>query len=131
MNVIRSTLIFRATRLLRSMSPRRRAMAARLAGIVLIASGLAMGTNAWVGHFSRPYIYKKISRVPARHTAIVPGCRVYSDGTPTATLEDRLAAALELYRSGKVKKILVSGDHAAPEYDEVNAMWAWSSSQIQ
>ncbi len=120
-----STIVFQARQLLRGLQFKRRPVAARLFGFALVASGIALGTNAWVGHFSKQHIYREASAIPAHHTAIVPGCRVYTDGTPTATLEDRLAAALELYRLGKVKKILVSGDHAAPEYDEVNAMWAW------
>jgi SanA protein len=50
---------------------------------------------------------------------------VYADGTPSAVLEDRLLAALSLYRGGKVRMILVSGDHGRKEYDEVGAMARW------
>ena len=57
--------------------------------------------------------------------AIVPGARVFEDGTPSHALADRLHAALELYRAGRVQKILVSGDHGSGIYDEVNAMHAW------
>ena len=37
-------------------------------------------------------------------------------------LADRLRVAAELHRSGRVDKVLVSGDHGTPGYDEVNAM---------
>lgn len=54
--------------------------------------------------------------------AVVLGALVFSDGTVSMMVEDRLETALALYRAGKVKKILVSGDHGRVEYDEVNTM---------
>lgn len=53
---------------------------------------------------------------------IVPGASVLRDGQPSDVLADRLLAAIDLYRAGKAKKILVSGDHGQDSYDEVNAM---------
>ena len=85
----------------------------------------AVAANAWVFHVATPYLYATIDDVPARMVAIVPGARVWRGGRPSDSLEDRLATALDLYRAGKVRKILVSGDHATPEYDEVNAMQRW------
>ena len=37
-------------------------------------------------------------------------------------LADRLDTAIDLYRAGKVRKVLLSGDHGSVSYDEVNAM---------
>jgi len=54
--------------------------------------------------------------------AIVPGARVFDKGILSTTLRDRVEAALEMYRAGAVKKILLSGDHGTVNYDEVNAM---------
>jgi SanA protein len=53
--------------------------------------------------------------------ALVLGAAV-RNGKPTDVLRDRLDEALSLYQSGRVKRILVSGDHKAPGYDEPNAM---------
>lgn len=88
-------------------------------------SGAALVMSFWILRASRAHIYAEMEAVPARTVAIVLGARTYPDGRPSPALEDRLAAALDLYRAGRVAKILVSGDHAAPEYDEVNAMWRW------
>jgi len=55
----------------------------------------------------------------------VLGAQVYSDGTPSPVLRDRLDYALVLYNSGKANKILVSGDHGTKGYDEVNVMKAY------
>ena len=57
--------------------------------------------------------------------AIVPGARVWSDGTVSYMLRDRLDYAYNLYEQGTVGKILVSGDHGRTNYDEVNAMRAY------
>jgi vancomycin permeability regulator SanA len=42
--------------------------------------------------------------------AVVFGAKVHEGGTLSHMLSDRMDAAIELYRSGKVQKILVSGD---------------------
>lgn len=64
-------------------------------------------------------------RVPNREVAIVLGARVMPDGEPSTSLRDRLYVAKELYKRGKVKKILVTGDHGTRGYNEVRAMYAW------
>jgi SanA protein len=57
--------------------------------------------------------------------ALVLGAGVAPDGTPSWVLHDRLAEALELHRAGRVKTLLVSGDHHTRSYDEPNAMRLW------
>jgi SanA protein len=57
--------------------------------------------------------------------ALVLGARVYDDGRPSDVLRDRLDEALALWREGRVKRIVVSGDHASVTYDEPNAMRAY------
>ena len=57
--------------------------------------------------------------------ALVLGASVYPDGEPSPILEGRLEIALELFRSGQVGWILVSGDNRAPSYNEPQAMRKW------
>jgi len=52
---------------------------------------------------------------------IVLGASVYGD-IPSPVLEDRLDKGIELYEMGTAPKIIVSGDHGQPDYDEVNVM---------
>ena len=54
--------------------------------------------------------------------ALVLGAGVRDDGTPSDVLKDRLDVALDLYRHGRVQRLLVSGDHRTIPYDEPNAM---------
>ena len=77
-----------------------------------------------VARGSEEFVSREVSLAPQRYTAIVLGCRVNGDD-PSLCLEERLATALELYRSGKVQRLLLSGDHGTTGYDEVNAMRAW------
>lgn len=56
---------------------------------------------------------------------LVLGCGVQEDGTPAPMLQYRLDKALELYKAGASKKVLVSGDHGTKDYDEVNMMKRW------
>jgi SanA protein len=44
---------------------------------------------------------------------------------PSPVLEDRLQTALSLYQQGKAPRILVSGDHGRPGYDEPTTMARW------
>jgi SanA protein len=60
--------------------------------------------------------------VPHAQAALVLGALVQPDGRPSPMLEDRLVAAAALYRDHKVDRVLASGDHGRPNYDEVNAM---------
>ncbi|WP_312354996.1 SanA/YdcF family protein [Aminipila sp.] len=53
---------------------------------------------------------------------LVLGAGLKPDGTPNHMLEDRLEAALTLYKEGAAPKLLLTGDHGQDEYDEVNAM---------
>ena len=53
---------------------------------------------------------------------IVPGAKVYEDGTLCAVLRDRMDAAIDLYRAGVSDRLLLSGDHGTVGYDEVTTM---------
>lgn len=60
-----------------------------------------------------------VADAPARPVALVLGARVWGD-RPSHMLEDRLAAALELYQSGRCEQVLLTGGP-----DEVEVMRAW------
>src|SRR5829696_5816342 len=62
------------------------------------------------------------ARVPERHVALVFGAGLNRFGGPSAVLYDRVATAADLYRQGKVKKLLMTGDNSSSNYNEVEAM---------
>ena len=59
---------------------------------------------------------------PARRAAIIFGAGLRRDGTPTAMLRDRVLTGAELYFSGKVEKLLMSGDNRFADYNEPESM---------
>lgn len=63
-----------------------------------------------------------IETVPSTPVAIVFGAGLWRDGSPTTILKDRITTASELFFSGKVQKILMSGDNSYLDYNEPGAM---------
>jgi Uncharacterized membrane protein len=63
-----------------------------------------------------------LSKMEKVDCILVLGCEVKSDGTPSPMLNDRLELAGNVYKTGIAPKILVSGDHANVNYNEVRAM---------
>jgi SanA protein len=62
------------------------------------------------------------AQVPQAQAALVLGAQVMPNGKPSSMLSDRITAAEELYRAGRVEKLLLSGDHGRVKYDEVGTM---------
>ena len=70
-------------------------------------------------------IQNSITEIQAENpprVAIVFGAKVWSGGEVSSVLYDRVLTAVELYRAGRVKKILMSGDNWFENYDEPTAM---------
>jgi SanA protein len=87
-----------------------------------LAAGLLLfAVNLWVLLLGRRQIVEPQDAEPAE-AALILGAAVFHDGTLSDVLADRLEAGLALYRAGKVRKLLLSGDHGRAGYDEVNAM---------
>ena len=63
-----------------------------------------------------------VGSAPAERAAIVFGAGLTRDGRPTPILRDRVETAAELYFSGKVQKLLMSGDNRFHDYNEPEAM---------
>jgi vancomycin permeability regulator SanA len=101
----------------------------RPTAIVLVGLGLAgtvvlAGSVWWIDRSARGYLYPA-ETVPTAPVALVLGAQVQPDGTPSPFLEARLSLAERLYRTGKVKVLLVSGDFGQPDYDEPDTMRRW------
>ena len=71
--------------------------------------------------YSMNRIYKN-EEAPASRLAIVFGAGLRRDGSPTAVLRDRVETAAALYFTGKVEKILMSGDNSYEYYNEPGSM---------
>jgi len=103
---------------------RRPAAAAALAA-ALGALAAVGGSVGWVRVTTAGHLYSEAT-VPAAPVALVLGKLVSADGTPSPLLRARLELALRLFRAGRARDILVSGDGGSrPGYDEVTPMRRW------
>ena len=74
---------------------------------------------------SRGRIFSAASMPASQAPALVLGAGVLRDREPSQVLQARLETALGLFKGGKVRWILVSGDNRAPSYNEPQAMRKW------
>ncbi|MET9346879.1 SanA/YdcF family protein [Streptomyces termitum] len=105
-------------RLPRTVRARRRTVQA-----VMAAAVLALAPATWM-HAAAAGKLRTTADVPAADVAVVFGAGLWR-GRPTPYLAHRLDTAAELYRTGKVKVLLVTGDNSRTEYDEPGAMRAY------
>jgi vancomycin permeability regulator SanA len=108
-----------------SSSPRRRGWRLIVRWSLLIACGLLVlgaGAIAWVHLSIAPHLHVDAATVPQRRVALVFGAGVRPDGRLSRILAQRVDAAIALYQAGTVEKLLMTGDNAQPEHNEVAAM---------
>ncbi|QEU94539.1 hypothetical protein CP970_29840 [Streptomyces kanamyceticus] len=65
-----------------------------------------------------------VADAPRTRVAVVFGAGLWR-GEPSPYLAHRLDAAAELYRTGRIEVVLVTGDNSREEYDEPDAMRAY------
>ncbi|MFF9017455.1 vancomycin high temperature exclusion protein [Streptomyces sp. NPDC014870] len=87
---------------------------------VMLGAVLALAPATWT-HAVADSRLRTTADVPAQEVAVVFGAGLWK-GRPTPYLAHRLDTAAELYRAGKVKVVLVTGDNSRVEYDEPDAM---------
>jgi SanA protein len=76
----------------------------------------------------RPNTYA-IADVPNAPVALVFGAGLTYEKEPSDPLRDRIDAAISLYETGKVQKLLMSGDNSTIYYNEPEAMRQYAISQ--
>jgi vancomycin permeability regulator SanA len=81
---------------------------------------LGLAPTTWM-HAVADSRVRTVAEAPARDVAVVFGAGLWK-GRPSPYLAHRLDTAAELYRTGKVKVVLVTGDNSRVEYDEPDAM---------
>jgi SanA protein len=96
--------------------------------IVLMGiAGLACLTicDRYVASASDGLVYRDVSQTPSRPVALVLGTAKYvQGGRRNLFYISRIEAAAQLYKAGKVRAIVVSGDNGRVEYDEPSQMKA-------
>ncbi|MDR6159676.1 SanA protein [Chryseobacterium sp. SLBN-27] len=89
-----------------------------VAGILFIA-----WANYSIKTRSNSYISYKTEDLPTAKTALLLGTsKSLNNGFPNAYFYNRIFAAVELYKTGKIQYIIVSGDNSRKDYNEPEDM---------
>ena len=89
----------------------------------LLLVAVMVGTvDYYIGHAFNDRIYNKLENVPPRRIALVLGTSKYFQGRINLFYQHRLRAAADLYLSGKVDGLLLSGDNSTHSYNEPETM---------
>jgi SanA protein len=90
---------------------------------LLAATGMILLAERACQRVARERIFRSIDSVPAKEVALVLGTsRTTRTGNTNLHFKHRMEAAAALYRAGKVKHLLVSGDNHIRSYDEPTDM---------
>ena len=94
----------------------------RLGGLAVVSGAAVVLGNVWIEFRARGRIYQTLANVPQTDIALVLGTSArLRSGHANAFFTGRMDAAAELYRAGKVRHLLLSGNRTAG-YDEPTSM---------
>ncbi len=81
--------------------------------------------NLWLINSTKKQIYKDIDQIPPKDVGLLLGTvRYLNSGYENLYFTYRIQAATDLYKKGKIKHILVSGDNHKHNYNEPESMKA-------
>lgn len=93
--------------------------------LTALAMTMIVTPRLWARTVYEDRVYASVDAVPEEaqpRIAIVFGAGLAPGGGPSPVLYDRVATAADLYRAGRVRKLLVTGDNRFVEYNEPEVM---------
>ena len=94
-----------------------------LALLLLLLTGI-LGLDHYVSTSTASGIYTSAKEIPAKRAALLLGTTKYlKGGYKNYFYTYRIRAAVALWKAGKIKAILVSGDNGTKYYDETTTMY--------
>lgn len=91
-----------------------------LSGVVLVLS-LILYARVQIMPYMQ-YVYHDMNQLPERETALVFGGGMEADGSQSEMQLGRVKAGIDLYKKGKVKTLMMTGDDGQFRFDEISAM---------
>lgn len=89
---------------------------------LLAGAGVALA-ELWTWSLSHQRCEPSVERLPEKNVGLVLGCSPrMSRGRANSYFTGRMDAAEALWKSGKVRGLIVSGDNSSPYYNEPRAM---------
>jgi len=93
------------------------------AALSLVGLGVMVAADQVCRNAAAGRIFRSVQAVPANEIGLVLGTgKTTPKGNPNLHFTQRINAAVALYRSGKVRHLLVSGDNHVVGYDEPTDM---------
>ena len=87
--------------------------------IIAVTIIYMIAVNLWIPYQAKNHIYDDVENIPKNKVGLILGANKFtSSGHINLYYKYRLEAAFQLYKSGKVDFILISGDNSRKEYDE-------------
>lgn len=87
--------------------------------IIIVFIALTIWANVYVDSVSNEFITDDISKVKTSNTGLLLGTsRNLSNGRKNLFFFNRIDATVDLFRSGKIKNIIISGDNSTKDYNE-------------
>lgn len=94
-----------------------------LFAFALVPLTVVLGANLWVLSRGSAHVYFSIKKLPKNDVGLVLGTSpLLRGGEENPFFAGRMAAAAELYKAGKVRRLLLSGDNRTRHYDEPTEM---------
>jgi SanA protein len=86
---------------------------------------ILMCFNFYIKQKYNSKIVREVEKTTNTKVAIIFGAGIRNNGEPSAALAYRLNSGIELYKQGKVQKLLLSGDNRIKTHDELTCMAAY------
>ncbi|NKQ41536.1 MAG: DUF218 domain-containing protein [Sulfurovum sp.] len=90
----------------------------------LLGIAVIFGINLYMEQGTKSLIYDNIAKIPPKKAALLLGTTKYiAKGKKNYFYTYRIRAAVTLWKAGKIKAIVVSGDNGTKYYDETTTMY--------
>jgi len=93
---------------------------------IVLTAGALLAIWGWIQWRYDRQVLTDVAAAPKRPVAIVFGAGIRADGGLSPMLQDRMDTAIALYKAGKVRKLLVSGDNRFADYNEPGRMYDYA-----
>ena len=108
------------------MSPEKKFYGSRvakwIAALLVLFIITLLACNYWIKSSTKNQLYSTIADIPFRKVGLLLGTNKSWHGAENPYFKYRIDAAVNLFKAGKVKHIIVSGDNHLSYYDEAKDM---------
>jgi len=88
-------------------------------GLAFLSVGIIWFCNIYIKNNSKPFLFDAVETIPSSKAALLPGTsQKLKSGNSNPYFDFRIESAVQLFFSGKVKYIIVSGDNRTTNYNE-------------